>query len=172
MIYPALAKGPYKIPGVHDKDCKRLFGLILRPASWSASTVYSVRAEDDYDVVMPSVFTGLYYKVIAPGKSGALEPAWIATVAGQTVDGTTGLTWEAVAYNLMPVSESISSVVCTPTNNVVLSGDSNTAGTLQFMIEPLPAAAIAAGSFEIDCLITKNNAEKVAVTLKFKVGER
>jgi hypothetical protein len=172
MIYTALAKGPYKVPGYHDKDSKRLFGLIFRPAAWTTATVYSVRSDDDYDVVIPTVFTGLYYKATSPGKSGATEPTWGTTAGGTTTDGTTGLVWEAVAYNLMPVSETIASVTSTANYGVTLSGESNTTTSLQYMILPLPAAAIAAGSFEVTSHIVKSNAEELDVSVKFKVGQR
>jgi len=172
MIYTALSKGPFKVPGYHDPDSTRLMGIILRPDVWTAATVYYLRAEDDYDIVIPAVFTGYYHKVKSPGKSGATEPVWATTVGGQTPDGTTGLIWEAVAYNLMPASETIATVVNTCTNSVTLSSESSTNTNFQYMINALPVAAETAGVFEITSHISKSNGEALDVTLKFKVGER
>ena len=176
MIYPALQKGPYVFPGFHDPDDSRFIGIILRPNTWAAGTVYSYRDEDDADVVIPTTFKGFYYIVKNPGISNATtEPTWSKVINGETEDfetgETEGLIWKSVPYNLMPVSETISTVTYAQTNSVTLSNTSNTTTSLQFMIDPLPAAAIAAGSFEVTATVTKSNDETVDITLKFNVAE-
>ena len=172
MFYSALSKGPFRVKGVHDKDSKRLFGIRFAPDAWVANTVYGLRNSDDYDIVIPTVFAGLYYKVTSPGKSGATEPTWNTVIGDETTDGTTGLTWEAVPYNLMPVSESINTVTYTTTFGVTLSSETNTDTTCQFMIEPLPDAAVDAGYFDITAHVIKSNSEELDITLRFTVYER
>jgi len=166
MIYSATAKGPFKIPGFHDRDNKRLVGIIYRPDVWAANTVYYVRAVDDYDVVVPTNFKGLYFKAISPGLSGAVEPIWPTTV-GETV--TDGVTWEAVAYNLLPPTESIVTSNFTATDSVTLTNSSNTANTTQTMISAVPAGVTV---FSITNHIVKSNGEENDITLQFKVAER
>jgi hypothetical protein len=109
MIYSATAKKGFKVPGFFDPDSSRQIGFIYRPDAWVQNKVYYIRNDDDYDICIPSVFTGLYYQVATPGISGATEPAWITTPGSLTIDGTTGLSWTAVAYNLMPPALSIAS---------------------------------------------------------------
>jgi len=172
MFYQALAKGPFKVPGFHDPDSKRLFGLILRPSFWTPNTVYYRQDDDNYDVVMPTVFTGLYFKVKHPGLSGATEPSWIKEIGQITDDSTNGLAWEAVQFNLMPPGVDISSVTYNATDSVTLSGLTNTVGAVTFFIDPLPAAAEAAGKFDVTLHVTKSNGEIDDYTLRFKVAER
>ena len=170
MLYAANQKGPYKVAGYHDSDSKRLIGIIFRPSAWVANTVYRMADLDNYDVVMPTVDTGVYYKVKSPGKSGATDP-FSGEAPGDTVtDGS--VIWEAVAFNLMPPSESLSTVTYAATNSVTISSSSNNANSCQFMIDELPAAAIAAGSFDVTVHFVKDNTEEGDVTLRFKVGTR
>lgn len=108
MIYGSNEKAGYKMESVFDPNSIRSIGIIYRPANWAASTVYYRRSNDDYDICVPSVFTGFYHKVSNPGLSGAVEPAaWSTTGGGLTTDGNAGLIWEAVPYNLMVPSLTI-----------------------------------------------------------------
>ena len=172
MFYDAFAEGPVDVPGVHDKDSIRPFGVLFKPNEWAANTVYTRPYPNDYDMVIPATFTGLGYLVKNPGKSGATEPTWVMIAGEETVDGTKGLIWEAFNYNLMPVTESIDTITYETTNGVILSGTSNTTNYAYFVIEPLPAAAIAAGEFEITLHVVKTNGAKFDVTLRFVVGVR
>ena len=171
MFYPALQAGPFKVPGYHDPDSQRIIGLILRPGSWVTATVYYKRSDDDYDVVIPTTFKGLYFKVKNPGLSGATDPFTGTYVQGDEVtDGT--ITWEAVNYNLMPPSETISSITVTATHSITIATSSNTATSVSLTIPPISAAAEAAGYFEVTTHVTKSNGEIDDYTLYFKVGER
>jgi hypothetical protein len=172
MFYPALQKGPYKVPGFHDPDSKRLVGLILRPDPWTSGLVYYKYDDDNYDIVIPSVFTGLYYKVKQPGLSGGTEPTWVKIPGEETVDSTNGLVWEAVLYNLMPVGENISAVTYLTTDGVTVSATSFTNNTIQFTIDPLPPAAETAGRFDVTVHVTKSTSAIADYTLRFKVAER
>lgn len=173
MLYNALQRGPYRVPGYHDPDQVRIVGLIFRPDTWAAGTVYYRRSDDDYDVVIPTTFTGWYFKAKSPGKSHAsTEPTWVFEEGAETPDGASGLIWEAVPYNLMPPSETISSVTVTATHGITISTFSNTDTTCQFTIPAISAAAEAAGYFEITVRATKSNGETIDVTLHFKVAER
>lgn len=106
MIYNAKVKGPYKVEGVIGPTDQKYVGIIYQPPVWAASTVYYQWGEHTQDIVVPSVFSSYYHKVINPGVSGTTEPAWATTPCGTTQDGT--ILWEAVPYNLMPASETIS----------------------------------------------------------------
>lgn len=173
MLYQAGNKGPYHVAGIHDKDSKRLIGIIFRPATWGASTVYYQHDADNYDVIIPTIFTGMYHYVKNPGKSGGTEPTtWATEVGGETVDGITGLVWVAQAYNLMVPSETITAVTYSGTDGIIVTNTSNTTTSCQFMIPVLPAAAIATGTFEITTHFTKSNLEEGDVTLHFKIGNR
>lgn len=171
MLYDAYQKGPYKVNGYHDKDATRVVGLLFKPPSWLQNTVYYKRDLYSYDVVIPTVFTGVYFRVYAPGKSGATEPTWTYAAGDLIEDGTTGLVWEAVNYNLLPISDSITAATFSTTDGVVVTG-TNTTSSCQITIDPLPAAAVATGSFQITTHYTTSNGEEDDVTLKFKIADR
>lgn len=170
MFYNAFTKGPYRVAGYHDPNDMRMMGVIFRPDNWAASTVYYRKDTDNYDVVIPTVFTGVYYRVKAPGLSGLTEPVWSSLADEETVDGT--IIWEAVNYNLLPPAESITAVTYTCSDDLVITSYSHTATSCQFMIPLLTPTVEATGSFLITLRMTKNNAEQFDMTLKFMVGER
>lgn len=169
MIYSATAKGPVKVPGYHDPNSVRNFRLIFRPATWASGTVYGKRSETDYDVMIPTVFTRLYYKVKYPGKSGGTIPTFNMVAGEETADGTLGLVWEAVNYNLMPIGETITAVTVTATDSVTISSQSNDTVSCDFTIAALPTGLT---TFDVLVRITKSNGEKDDVTLRFNVAER
>ena len=167
MIYSASAKGPYKVSGVIDPNSKRIIGIIYRPDVWTANTVYYKRGDDDYDIVLPTVFKGLYFKANNPGKSTAVEPTWPTTVGATVTEG--GIVWEAVAYNLMVPSETITVSTFVATDGVTLSNPSFTGGTTQVMISVVP---VGVATFSITNHTTRSNSTEEDVTLSFKVAER
>lgn len=172
MIYNALQRGPFRLPGYHDPNDIRDFGVIFRPNIWQANTVYYRRSDDDYNAVIPVTFTGVYFIVENPGKSGASEPTWNYEENSITEDGATGLKWRAVNYNLLAADEIISSVSVVANFGVSITNVSSTSTGCQFRINPLTAAAIAAGYFEVTITATKNTGEHFDTTLLFKVHER
>jgi len=172
MIYDAYQKGPYRVPGWHDPDDKRLIGITFKPYQWSHNTVYSRYGCDDFELIVPAVFTGLYYKVKAPGQSGETEPDWVREVGEETADGSYGLIWEAALYNLMPITEWVTAVTYTTTDGVILSSESFNDYSCEFMIEPLPDEAIATGTFDITAHVIKSNGEEFDITLQFKIADR
>ena len=167
MIYSATAKGPFKIAGYHDKDSKKLVGLRFKPAAWTSGTLYYVWNTATYDVVIPTVFKGIYFRATNPGLSGATEPTW-PTLVGDTIEDN-GIIWEAVAYNLMPITESISGSTWTASDSVIISQQAFTASTTQVRIDAVPAGVL---SFTLTNHYVKNNGEEDDVTLLFKVAER
>jgi hypothetical protein len=167
MIYSATAKGPFKMAGVIDPNAKKTVGLIYKPDNWMANTVYYVRAEDDYDIALPTVFAGLYYKATNPGKSGPTEPVWPTTPGDTVTDGT--VVWETVAYNLLPYTESISTSTWVASDSVVLVSPMITGGKTQVMISTIPAGVAA---FTLTNHIVKSNNEEDDITLQFKVASR
>lgn len=167
MIYSAASKGPLKVSGYHDKDSKRILGIIYRPSVWTAATVYYVRGESDYDIVVPTTFKGLYFKATNPGLSSGTEPVWPTTVGGTVTDG--GIVWEAVAYNLMPPTASITTSTFTASDGVTLTSPSFTGGTTQVTISAVPAGVT---SFTLINHTIKSTGEEDDVTLSFKVAER
>jgi len=171
MLYDALQTGGYRIAGNHKPNSKRLMGIIFRADPWEANKVYRKYDDDNYDIMVPPVYTGLIYRVKNPGKSGATAPTLSYVPGEESTDGALGLTWEGMLDTLMPATESISSVAYTCTHGVTVSSTSNTGTSCQFMIDALPDAAIAAGEFEINVLATKSNTEKVELLLKVKVGD-
>jgi hypothetical protein len=173
MLYPAGSKGPFKC-GLHDPDTDRLFGITFSPFVWQANTVYLKPDDDNYGICIATEFTGVYYKVKNPGKSGATEPIWGTTIGSETIDGTLGLTWETVAYNLLPVDETITNVDFTATNGVTLSNTTFNDTTCQWFIDAIPDDAVARtlGVFEVHIHATKDNDETIDATLQFKLAER
>jgi len=169
MQYDAYQKGPYKIAGYHDPDSKRLMGVQFRPPQWTANTVFCKVDSDSSDLVMPTVFTGLYYKVKNPGRSSSIEPTWTMVAGGETIDGDLGLVWEAVNYNLLPIEETIVSATYTCTGGVTVSSSSMDGASCQFMIDKLPPGL---STFQITCHVVKSNAEEADITFQFTVGER
>lgn len=163
MIIPANQKKT-KVPGYHDPDSKRLVSLVYKPPAWQANTVYYWFDSGDYDTVIPNVFAGVYFKVINPGKSGAIEPTW-PTVVGDTVqDG--GVLWECVAYNLGTSNITISTIETTI--GVTISGATSTPDSVQFFIDPFTAAL---SNFEVTNHITRANGSKDDRTLVFRVAQ-
>ena len=169
MIYSASSKNGYLFAGVYDPDSKRPVGIIYAPVNWVANTVYYHRSDDDYDIVIPTAFTGLYYRVKSAGKSGSTEPTWGFITGGETVDGVTGLEWEAVSYNLMPPTDTIATSTWTATNGVTLSGSAHTNGTTQVFISTVPAGIT---EFAITNHTIRNTGQEDDVTLRFRVGDR
>jgi hypothetical protein len=173
MIYDALQKGPFRVPGFHDPDSVREMGILFRPDTWTANTVYYRSSDDNYDIIIPTVFTGLYYKVKSPGKSGATEPPLWSFVEGEeTADGVKGLLWEGINYNLLVPEESVNSVTNVATNSVTISNTANTASRCTYTIETLPQQAIDAGKFDVTSHVVLVSGKKFDVTLRFKVGNR
>jgi hypothetical protein len=179
MLYNSNQRGAFKISGFHDPDSSRIMGILLRPDTWAAGTVYEWRDADNYDVVMPTTYKGFYHKVSNPGKSNATtEPTWAKQPGDTTNDfeagETDGLIWEAVPYNLMPPGETISTATYVATNGVTVSATSNTDTACQFKIDAIgtSAAARTTGNFQVTTHITKSNGEILDVTLEFKVHER
>lgn len=167
MIYSALAKTGFKMPGVIDPDSKRRIGILYRPDTWAADTVYYLRRDDDYDVVVPTGTNGFYYKVISPGRSGATEPTW-PTVVGQTIASGSAL-FEAVAYNLLPPTETITTSAWTATGEVELTDEAFTDGKTSVLIDAIPAGVT---GFTLTNRITLSGGEVDDVSLIFKVAER
>ena len=100
MIYEETAKGGYKMPSVFDPNSIINIGIIYKPDAWIQNKVYYLRDEDDYDICIPTVFNGYYYRVSVPGLSGATEPvSWSTIPGGTTQDGA--ITWTAIPYNLL-----------------------------------------------------------------------
>ena len=172
MFYNANQKTAYKVRGVHDPDAIRTMGFIFRPPTRANDTVYYKRDDDDYDIIVPATFTGVYYKVKHPGKSASTPPTFSTEIGTETTDGTDGLVWESVAYNLLVPTVDVSTVTYENTNDVTVSATSNTAYSCTFTIDVLPAAAIAAKTFDITAHVTLSNGDKIDATLRFKVAER
>ena len=171
MNYSPEQTGPLRITEPYDVNESRLMGIIFKPDTWLSSTLHGKQDCDDYEVVIPSVFTGFYHRVKNPGLSGTVEPVWATTPGGLTIDGTTGLVWEAILYNLMPVTETITSVAYQCTHGIVPTNTNNTGANITFQLPVLPTAAILAGNFEVSVLATKSNSEVVVVNLLFKVRQ-
>ena len=184
MFYPALSKGPFKVPGVHDAQSVRPFGITLRPDAWVTATVYYCTALAASRVIA-SVFTGIYFVALTPGVSGATEPVWNYTMGGTTVDGVTGLTWQTVAYDLMIPEESIATATITvsPTapvltldpltygpDPVTVSSVTNTAVGITFVIDALADTTLT--KFDVTCHYVKNTGQTDDITLRFKVANR
>jgi hypothetical protein len=167
MIYSVNAKGGYKINGVHDANSKRFIGILYRPDAWQASKVYYLRSTDDYDVIIPTDFNGFYYKVVSPGKSGSTEPTWGTKAGGKTTSGTA--IFEAVPYNLMPESETITSSTWTASDNVTLSNALSTTTYSAVRIDAVPEGV---ESFSLINHTVRSNGEEHDVTIIFKVGTR
>lgn len=168
MIYSATAKGGYKVPIPFDPDEIKIVGIIYQPDAWASQAVYYKRSADDYDIVIPSVFAGLYYKCTNPGLSGSAEPTW-PTVPGQKVtDGT--VIWEAVAYNLMNVSETLQTSTWTASDvAITLTDDLILTGKTCVIVSTIPETL---ESFSLTNHIVKSNGEASDVTLIFKVASR
>lgn len=167
MIYSATAAGPYKFPGVFDPDAVRIIGVIYRPDAWAANTVYYLRSAEDYDIVIPTSFGGYYYKIASPGKSGAVEPIWPTEVGAQVTDGT--IVWEAVAYNLLPPTDTISSSQWLPDVGVSVSGPLVSGGKTKVTVQMTDKTLT---SFSVTNRVTISSGVVSDTTIQFRVAER
>lgn len=172
MLYSADSKGPYKVAGVDDPDSIRTFSIILRPPTRANSTVYYIRSDDDYDIVIPDTFTGVYYKVKSPGLSAATPPTFSTEVGSETVDGS--VVWEAVAYNLLPPSIDVSTVTFSATNGATVSNTGWTTTQCQFTKDSLPGLSLARSllTYNVAMHIVLSDGDAVDMTVKFSVAER
>jgi len=172
MIYNAYQRRPFRVLGFHDPDEIREIGIIFTPDIWANDTVYYRQDDENFDIVIPAIFTGVYYRVKTPGLSGSTEPTWNPTVGEITTDGSNGLTWEAVGYNLMPPDDLVASVTVTATTGVTITGVTYNTTSCQFTIQPVAASIISAGEFTTTARVVKTNSESFDVTLRFIVGSR
>lgn len=178
MLYRlGLSDGPFVVDGVHDPDNIRPMRVRLKPDVWQADTVYGRTSKDSYDVVVPQVFMGLYYKVVNPGRSHETTEPPFARVVGEITEDfrtgfDTGLTWEAAAFDLMSLDEDITDVVHTLSNGVTLSAESNTTSVFDFTIAAIAADAAArtAKTFQIQSRIT-TTVKRFDVRFEFNLGE-
>lgn len=171
MFYSAYSE-KHHVPGFHDPNSTRVMSWLWRPNVWQAGTVYIKKDDDNYAVVVPTEFTGLYYKVKISGKSGGSEPTWVMVPGQPTSDSTKGLVWIAENYNLMDVDVNVTGIEYITTHDVTVSATAFTDNTSTFMIDALPAAAIAAGEFEITSRVTTSDGTVFDATMVFKVGNR
>lgn len=171
MFYSAYSEKHY-VPGFHDPDSSRIMGWLFRPPVWQAGAVYIKRDDDNYDVVIPTEFTGLLYRVKNSGKSGASEPTWVMVPGQTTNDGAKGLVWVADNYNQMDVGVNVTGIEYVTTHGVTVSATAFTNYSSTFKIDPLPAAAIAAGEFEITSRVTVSDGTVFDATAVLRVGDR
>ena len=156
------------MPGIYDPQSKQSIGVLYRPEDWVGNTVYYNRFCDDYDIVVPTVFTGYYHKVINAGKSGSTEPTWATTPEGRTTDGS--VIWEAVSYNLLDPAISVTASTWTYTAGVTLSITSFTGRATACLISASPSTI--GSTFFLTNHVTYSNGEEDDVTLNFVVGSR
>ena len=176
MIYRNAKEGPLIVRGVHDPDTLRAFGIICKPPVWQAQTLYNKNDCDNYDIVIPAEFTGRYYKVHEPGISGASEPPWEMDIEHHTPDGTKGLEWETVLYNLMPPTLHLESAVVTALHGSEVKELDVTVsdGAVDWLIQPLAsdAAARAQKYFDIHVHGIRSDSTTFECTLRFNLGEK
>ena len=168
MIYAATAKGGYKMPITYDINSKRYVGIMYRPPVWTTATVYYRRSDDDFDVVIPTVFNGFYYEVVSPGLSGATEPTWPTTV-DEEVGGNGEPVFKAKAYNLLPASQTITASTWTASDSVTLTNSAFTTTSTMTFISAVPAGV---ETFTLTNHYTASNGEEDDVSIVFKVGQR
>lgn len=170
--YPSFRNNPmscnqiFRIPGFYDPNSKRLVGVIYRPSVWLPGTVYYVRSEDTYDVVIPTNFEGLYFKVIDPGKSGVTEPEWPLNDGDIVEDGS--VRWQAVHYDLLIPEINVVASTYTATNGVVMASSAFGPNNTQAMIFSVPAGV---EDFVVTNHTVKSNGEEDDVSMRFVVGE-
>lgn len=162
-IYLANQKGPYKLSGYHDKDDVTLYGFDSRPADWAATSVYYL----DQGYALPTTSNGFYYIVTSPGISGSTEPTWPTVVDGTVADGT--VEWKAVAFDLMPMTETVTVSTWTASDSVVTSGSANTTISTQIQVDSVPSGVT---NFTLTNHITKSNGEELDRTIKIRVNEQ
>jgi hypothetical protein len=166
MIYSATAKGPFKVPGVYDKDSKRIISIRYKPEVWSPGMIYYSRSETEFDIVRPYDFFGLYFKCTATGRSGGIEPTWPQIEGGSVTDGCV---FEAMTYDMLDPDIDIVASTFTASDGVELEVDTFTASNASVMIAAVPAGLT---SFTVTNHTTKTSGEEDNVTLLFKVAER
>jgi len=178
MLYLSSTKGPYKMQGYHDPDSITTLDIVFRPATWQANTVYTYINDNEYSVVLPTVYKGYYYRCINGGKSGATEPTWALVKDGETEDfesgATEGLKWAAVPYNLMPPARDVSSIAYSATNGVTISNTSNTTIKAILTIDAIDsnAAARTVKKFQFKLRVTFSDGQLQDYTFERKIAER
>lgn len=179
MIYDSRQKAVYQMPGYYDPDGRRKHVINFKPDVWQPNTVYSSKRDDDYSLVIPTVFRGFYYKAINPGRSHATtEPAFPLTV-GETVNDfeagkSDGLVWEARPYIFLPLDQDIVDLLSiSATNDVTIASSSFTTSKVIFMPEVIPptAAARKLKKFRVETVVELTTGEFIPVSIDFKLSE-
>ena len=167
LLYDALSTGGFDMPGFYDPDDKRPIGIILKPYPYALANVYLLG-----DIFTATEFDGLFYEVINPGIS-VVEPAWNTAIKSKTTVPGSGLTVIARAYNLMPIADTVFSVLSTATNGVTLTTDVFNDYNTTCKINPIEdnATALVAGAFSITTHIVKTNGQEFDITRNFLIGQ-
>ena len=156
----------FRIPGVYDPNSKRLIGIIYRPSVWLPSTVYYKRSEDSVDVVIPTVFEGLYFQVLDPGKSGSTEPMWPLNDGDIVEDGS--VRWQAVFFDMLQPEINIVGSTYTATDGVTMTASAFGPNSTQAMINTVP---VGTEDFTVTNHTIRSNGEEEDVSMRFVVGE-
>jgi len=165
LLYNPNQSSPVKVHDKFDPDSTLLVDITFIPPTRANATVYNVG-----DVMVPSVFTGLYYKVRNPGKSGAAEPTWIMIPGQLTTDGTLGLILEAVSYDLIPADVTVSACVFSADNATITIGTPTvTTQSAEVLVSTVPATI---NEFNLTAHATLSTLEIIDFTLTFKVAQR
>jgi hypothetical protein len=167
ILYERNRSWPYKIPRAIDGNDKLLLKVYFRPDAWAATTVYE-KTDEWADVVMPTTFKGLYFRIKYPGKSGSTDPFTGTYAEGDEVtDGTA--TWEAVEYDLLETGVTVSTCDFTATDSVTLASESAATTTAQCLISTIPASVT---EFDVTGHPILSNSEEFDMTFTFKVKAR
>jgi hypothetical protein len=165
FLYNPNQASPVKVHDKFDPDSKVLVEIVFVPPTRANSTVYNMG-----DVMIPTVFTGMYYKVKNPGKSGASEPTWIMIPGQHTEDGTLGLIWEAVAYDLIPPDQTVTACTFAADNTTITVGTPTVATQkASSLISTVPATI---NEFLLTAHATLSSLEIIDFSLLIKVAQR
>jgi len=167
ILYERNRSWPYKIHRAIDVSDKLLVKVYFRPDAWAATAVYE-KTDEWADVVMPTTFKGLYFRIKRPGKSGATDPFTGTYKEGdEIVDGAA--TWEAVDYDLLETGVTVSACDFTATQSVTLASESAATTTAQCLISAIPTTVT---EFDVTGHPVLSNAEEFDMTFAFKVNPR
>jgi len=162
--YSNKLRSPQRNEAVLDRNDKHFVNVVYIPAAWAANTVYKTG-----DIVLPTVFKRIAYKVTAAGKSSATEPTWLHTIGDPITDGATFEGIDYFEFSDLDTALTITTSTFTASDGVTLTLPTNTTTTTKVFISAIPATI---SNFTVTNHTVWSNTEERDFSVLFLVADK